>query len=91
MFKMILQVDKEQKTEDEYEDINITKLDPSDPKIQQNNHEQNLEYYASPYEDYLELYVQFGYVVLFSSVAPLAAFWAFLNNIIEIRVDAFKV
>lgn len=38
-----------------------------------------------------ELYIQFGYVVLFSSVAPLAAFWAFLNNILEIRLDAYKV
>lgn len=43
------------------------------------------------YDDYLELYVQFGYVVLFASVAPFAAFWALLNNFFEIRLDAYKV
>lgn len=43
------------------------------------------------YDDYLELYIQFGYVVLFSSVAPFAAFWALLNNFFEIRLDAYKV
>jgi anoctamin-10 len=43
------------------------------------------------YDDYLELYIQFGYVMLFSSVAPFAAFWALLNNFFEIRLDAYKV
>jgi hypothetical protein len=43
------------------------------------------------YDDYLELYIQFGYVVLFSSVAPFAAFWALFNNFFEIRLDAYKV
>jgi anoctamin-10 len=28
--------------------------------------------------------------VLFSSVAPFAAFWALLNNFFEIRLDAYK-
>ena len=35
--------------------------------------------------------VQFGYVTLFSSAFPLAALCALLNNIIEIRSDAFKL
>lgn len=43
------------------------------------------------YDDYLELYIQFGYVVLFSSVAPFAAFWGLFNNFFEIRLDAYKV
>lgn len=71
--------------------MNISRLESDDPKIKQNHFEKNLEEYNSTYEDYLELYIQFGYVVLFSSVAPLAAFWAFVNNVIEIRVDAFKL
>ncbi|KAH9504894.1 Anoctamin-10 [Bulinus truncatus] len=41
--------------------------------------------------DYLELYIQFGYVYLFSSAFPLAALWALINNFIEIRTDAFKL
>lgn len=43
------------------------------------------------FEDYLEMFIQFGYVVLFSSAFPLAALCALLNNIIEIRSDAFKL
>lgn len=35
--------------------------------------------------------MQFGYVVLFSSAFPLAAMCALINNIIEIRGDAFKL
>ena len=47
--------------------------------------------YESTFDDYLELVVQFGYVMLFAPVFPLAALCAFLNNLIEIRSDAFKL
>lgn len=47
--------------------------------------------YEDTFEDYLEMFIQFGYVVLFSSAFPLAALCAFLNNVIEIRSDAFKL
>ena len=47
--------------------------------------------YEDTFEDYLEMLIQFGYVTLFSSAFPLAALCAFLNNIIEIRSDAFKL
>ncbi|XP_068599246.1 anoctamin-8 [Brachionichthys hirsutus] len=46
---------------------------------------------ADPFQDYQEMFVQFGYVVLFSSAFPLAAMCALINNIIEIRSDAFKL
>lgn len=42
-------------------------------------------------QDYQEMFIQFGYVVLFSSAFPLAAMWALINNIIEIRSDALKL
>lgn len=32
-----------------------------------------------------------GYVILFSAAYPPAAVWAFLNNVVEIRGDAFKL
>ena len=41
--------------------------------------------------DYLEMFLQFGYVFLFSAVFPTAAFWALINNVTEIRGDAFKL
>ena len=37
------------------------------------------------------MFIQFGYVTLFSSAFPLAAACAFVNNVIEIRSDAFKL
>ncbi|CAJ0584413.1 unnamed protein product, partial [Mesorhabditis spiculigera] len=47
--------------------------------------------YERPLDDYLEMFIQFGYVLLFSPAFPLAAACALLNNLIEIRVDAFKL
>ncbi|XP_043577437.1 anoctamin-8 isoform X3 [Chiloscyllium plagiosum] len=43
------------------------------------------------FQDYQEMFIQFGYVVLFSSAFPLAAMCALINNVIEIRSDAFKL
>ena len=37
------------------------------------------------------MFVQFGYVMLFSSAFPLAALCALINNLIEIRSDALKL
>jgi len=37
------------------------------------------------------MFIQFGYVTLFSCAFPTAAMWALLNNVIEIRSDAFKL
>ena len=51
----------------------------------------NLLQYEDTFEDYLEMFIQFGYVMLFSSAFPLAAACAFFNNLIEIRSDAFKL
>ncbi|XP_058871253.1 anoctamin-8-like isoform X2 [Acipenser ruthenus] len=47
--------------------------------------------YEDTFQDYQEMFIQFGYVVLFSSAFPLAAMCAIINNIIEIRSDAFKL
>ncbi|XP_053558949.1 anoctamin-10 isoform X2 [Bombina bombina] len=47
--------------------------------------------YPGLFDDYMELFVQFGYVSLFSSVYPLTAVLLVLNNITEIRTDAFKL
>lgn len=74
-----------------YDYLNIEEFLEDDPIVEQNKYECTLDAYDSTYEDYLELYVQFGYVVLFSSVAPWAALCAFINNVLEIRLDAFKV
>lgn len=74
-----------------YDNMNIEIMEQNDERIDQNKYETTLDEYNSTYEDYLELYIQFGYVVLFASVEPLAAFWALIFNVIEIRLDAFKL
>ena len=44
-----------------------------------------------PVIDYTEMLIQFGYVSFFSMVFPLAPLFALLNNIIEIRIDVYKL
>lgn len=43
------------------------------------------------FTDYAEMVTQFGYVVIWSCVWPLAPVFAFINNYFEIRGDALKV
>ena len=43
------------------------------------------------FDDYLELFIQYGYVTLFSCVSPLAAILSLINNYIEQRTDAVKL
>lgn len=71
--------------------VKIQELDEDDPRIKQRIKESQMDAYICTYEDYLELYIQFGYVVLFAAVCPLAALLALINNILEIRIDAFRV
>lgn len=47
--------------------------------------------FQGTFDDYLELFLQFGYVSLFSCVYPLAAAFAVLNNFTEVNSDALKM
>ena len=40
--------------------------------------------------EYLEIVLQYGFVTMFVAGFPLAPFFALINNIIEIRVDAYN-
>ncbi|XP_064490152.1 anoctamin-5-like isoform X1 [Ornithodoros turicata] len=44
----------------------------------------------SLFYEYLEMAIQFGFVTLFVAAFPLAPLFALLNNIVEIRLDAYK-
>jgi hypothetical protein len=46
------------------------------------------EPYDSNFDDFKEMSIQFGYVTLFAVSFPLAALFAWINNISEIRLDA---
>ena len=39
----------------------------------------------------MEFWLQFGHVFLFSSIYPLAAFWALGNNLLELKMDSYKL
>lgn len=54
------------------------------PEVSQAEIEATLERYDSTFDDHLEMFIQFGYVTLFSQVFPLAALCALLNNIVEV-------
>ena len=42
------------------------------------------------FREYLEMVVQFGYATLFVAAFPLGPFFALINNVFEIRIDAIK-
>ncbi|KHJ94473.1 hypothetical protein OESDEN_05598 [Oesophagostomum dentatum] len=54
------------------------------------------DYYLNPtydqflFDEYLEMVLQFGFCTLFVAAFPLAPLFAVLNNIFEIRLDAYK-
>lgn len=53
--------------------------------------QRNLPPFPGMFSEYIELLVQFGYLSLFSCVYPLTAVLLLLNNMTEIRGDAYKI
>ncbi|CRL03590.1 CLUMA_CG016250, isoform A, partial [Clunio marinus] len=43
------------------------------------------------FDEYLEMIIQYGFVTLFVAAFPLAPLFALLNNIAEVRLDAYKM
>lgn len=46
---------------------------------------------SSSLEDYAEIAIQYGYMALFVSALPIAAFFALISNIVEIKGDGWKL
>uniref|UniRef100_A0A671LM32 Anoctamin n=1 Tax=Sinocyclocheilus anshuiensis TaxID=1608454 RepID=A0A671LM32_9TELE len=61
------------------------------PLLGQVQLETEMNTYLGTFDDYLEQFLLFGYVSLFSCVYPLAAVLVVLNNITEVYSDAFKM
>ncbi|CBY18514.1 unnamed protein product [Oikopleura dioica] len=57
---------------------------------EQADYEKNRDEYEGHFDEYLEIWIQFGYVVLFTSIYEYAPLCALLATIIEIRNDAHK-
>jgi len=56
--------------------------------------EQDLDLGTAPmldlFDEYLEMVIQYGFVTIFVAAFPLAPLFALINNVIEIRLDAYK-
>uniref|UniRef100_H2ZSH6 Anoctamin n=2 Tax=Latimeria chalumnae TaxID=7897 RepID=H2ZSH6_LATCH len=53
--------------------------------------EGGLDAYKGLIDDYLEMFLMFGYMMFFSSIFPLASVCCFLNSITEIQLSALKL
>ncbi len=42
-------------------------------------------------DEYAEMVIQYGYVTLFAAAFPLAPLLAYVNNLVEIRTDSWKM
>jgi hypothetical protein len=65
----------------------------ADDRYEQPEKEAKYEPYEEKeaFDDYAEMVIQFGVVTLFVVAFPLAPVLAFLNNMLELHVDAFKL
>uniref|UniRef100_A0AAQ5YTP3 Anoctamin n=1 Tax=Amphiprion ocellaris TaxID=80972 RepID=A0AAQ5YTP3_AMPOC len=59
------------------------------PQWERDYHLQPMNAYGL-FDEYLEMILQFGFTTIFVAAFPLAPLLALLNNIIEIRLDAYK-
>ncbi|XP_058502352.1 anoctamin-10 [Solea solea] len=62
--------------------------DPQEDKFRKQS---TLPVFPGLFAEYIELLVQFGYLSLFSCVYPLTAVLLLVNNMTEIRSDAYKI
>ncbi|XP_036395746.1 anoctamin-10 [Megalops cyprinoides] len=71
--------------------VRKTMVDQELPLAEQVTLEADMCTYLGTFDDYLELFLLFGYVSLFSCVYPLAAVLVVLNNFTEVYSDALKM
>ncbi|XP_073425137.1 anoctamin-10 isoform X2 [Dendrobates tinctorius] len=71
--------------------VKMLKVDTDFSLLEQIHLEKQMDTYLGTFDDYLELFLLFGYVSLFSCVYPLAAILAVLNNVTELYSDALKM
>jgi len=69
----------------------VSNVEEDDPNVKEVNHDMLAEPLDSLHDDFMELWLQFGHVFLFSAVYPLAACFALLNNLTELFADRYKL
>lgn len=55
------------------------------------SHEKTLYIYEHTYYDCLELFIQFGYTMLFVIIWPWSTLVTCINSVLEVRMDAIKL
>jgi len=78
------------KAKERIEKLNNQNVEIDEVKMKQAEIEAEMPPYEGTFDDFLELFLHFGYISLFSCVYPLASIWAFANNLLESRTDGFK-
>lgn len=60
-------------------------------KISSIENQASLASYEAPLDDYMEVVISYGYVILFSAAFPLVPLIAYICNSLELRIDAWKL
>jgi len=82
LFRKIQSIRRNQKMEEDHLDSDLPNFGQRDL---------NLEASESLFGEYLELWTQFGQLIMFSMIFPLAPLLALMNNVVEVRTDALKM
>ncbi|ETO02780.1 transmembrane protein, partial [Reticulomyxa filosa] len=80
--------------QNDYDNDDNDDNDDDDNDYAANNHvwnEYQSERYDRTFDDYNELLVSYGYCTLFVIAFPLAPLFGFLSNIVESRIDGYKL
>jgi len=69
-----------------------TGVAPDEPiKMTMYEDQSHMAPYPSTFDDYNEMAIQFGFVTMFAAAFPVASLASFVNNVVEIRSDAYKL
>lgn len=60
-------------------------------RISQEERESKLSTYETPLDDYMEVVIAYGYIVLFGVAFPFTPLLGLLLTVVELRVDAWKL
>eukprot|EP00941_MAST-03F_sp_MAST-3F-sp1_P002252 g2252.t1 len=81
----IMQINRSEEKDEKEEKKSLLSLD------RQSLRAESMKVEYDTYDDYLEIMIEFGYIILFASAYPLAACIAVFANLIEVRSDALKL
>mmetsp|Transcript_24315 Transcript_24315/g.38164 ORF Transcript_24315/g.38164 Transcript_24315/m.38164 type:complete len:234 (+) Transcript_24315:1-702(+) len=74
------------------DNLSTKKKDDDDDISAEQNHSSEVELDEyEPFDDYIEMLINFGYITLFASAFPLASFVTVFANVVEYRSDCWKL